>query len=151
MPSLYRSKSPLTSVEPQALVIHCSAARYQQHFEEFLTAGLQLEDYSLIAIPGGVQVLTLTDYLPKFSWATSRWAKFLVDADRPPRLVLIGHQDCRWYQSLRFWESGPALDQRIAADLRRAGESVQQRFPKVRVELYFARTDPQGHVEFHAL
>ena len=50
-------------------MVYCSAARYQQHFEEFLTAGLKLENYSLLAIPGGVQILTLVDYLPKFSWA----------------------------------------------------------------------------------
>ena len=73
MTGVYRSKSELTSVPPEALVVYCSAARYQQHFEEFLIDGLKLEDYSLIAVPGGVQVLTLLDFLPKFSWAGWRW------------------------------------------------------------------------------
>src|SRR5438067_9178462 len=79
----YRSKNPLTMVEPEALVIYCSAARYQQHFEEFLVEGLKLENYSLLAIPGGIQVLNLLEYLPKFAWAGWRWTKFLVDADHP--------------------------------------------------------------------
>ena len=141
----YRTKLPLTQVEPQALVVYCSAARYQQHFEEFLVEGLKLEDYSLIAIPGGVQVLTLLDYLPKFSWAGWRWAKFLVDADHPPRIVLIGHEDCRWYKHLF-----PVLGskERIPADLRRAAKGLEERFPAVRVELYMARTDAQGFVVF---
>jgi serine/threonine protein kinase len=38
--------------------------------------------------------MVLLDYLPKFAWAGWRWTKFLVDADRPPRIVLIGHEDC---------------------------------------------------------
>lgn len=131
-------------------MIYCSAARYQQHFEEFLVEGLKLEDYSLVAVPGGVQVLTLLDYLPKFSWAAWRWMKFLVDADTPPRIVLIGHEDCRWYKHMfpiGGMRSGGNND-RISGDLRRVANSVQGRFPKVRVELYLARTDAEGHVVF---
>ena len=145
MPESYRSRSPLTQVEPQALVIYCSAARYQQHFAEFLVDGLNLEDYSLIAIPGGVQVLTLLDYLPKFSWAGWRWAKFLVDADEPARAILIGHEDCRWYKYLFAPKSSK---ERITSDLRRAAEELHERFPRLRVELYFARTDAHGHIVF---
>jgi len=124
--------------------VYCSAARYQQHFAEFLADGLKLDDYSLIAVPGGVQVLTLLDYLPKFSWAVWRWTKFLVDADEPPRVILIGHEGCRWYKHL-YPSAGI---ERIADDLRRAAKGVQERFPRVRVELYLALTDKDGHIVF---
>src|SRR5436305_2420636 len=119
----YRSKNPLTMVEPEALVIYCSAARYQQHFEEFLVEGLKLENYSLIAIPGGIQVLTMLDYVPKFAWAGWRWTKFLVDADHPPRLVLIGHQACRWYKHL-LGHLGPSQEDSITGDLLKARRSL---------------------------
>jgi hypothetical protein len=151
MERTYRSKSPLSQEAPQAMVIYCSAARYQQHFEEFLTEGLKLENYSLLAIPGGVQVLAWMDYLPKFSWAVWRWSKFLVDADHPPRIVLIAHEECRWYKGLRFWESGQALNERMTSDLRRVRQSLQERFAKTQVDLYYARVDPQNHVLFEAL
>ena len=147
---IYRSKSNLTNVAPEALVVYCSAARYQQHFEEFLVEGLKLENYSLIAIPGGVQVLTLVEDVPKFAWAGWRWAKFLVEADQPPRLVLIGHEECRWYKHLLL-ASGNSAYQQITDDLRRARQSLQARFAKIRVELYYARIDPEGHVVFEAL
>jgi len=147
MPPGYRTRSPLTHVDPEALVVYCSAARYQQHFEEFLTAGLKLENYSLLAIPGGVQILTLVDYLPKFSWAGWRWTKFLVDADHPPRVILIGHEECRWYKHL-LWTSAASSEPKITGDLQSARLSLQERFPKVRVELYYARTDAEGHVVF---
>ncbi len=145
MPGLYRGKSPLTNVDPEALVVHCSAARFQPHFEEFLVEGLNLKNYSLIAIPGGVQALMLVDYMPKFAWASWRWTKFLLDADRPPRLVLLAHEDCRWYRHL--WPQEP-LKGRILGDLARARGSLQDRFPRSPIELYYARLDAQGHVVF---
>jgi hypothetical protein len=112
---------------------------------------LKLDDYSLIVIPGGVHALTVTDHLPKFSWAMSRWAKFLVDADKPPRLILIGHQDCRWYKALKFWETSAAQNQRIIADLHHSRTELTGRFPNIRVDLYYARLDPEEHVLFEAV
>ena len=150
MPAHYRSKSELTQIAPEAMVIYCSAARYQQHFEEFLVEGLKLENYSLLAIPGGIHALVLLDYLPKFSWVGWRWTKFLVDADRPPRIVLIGHEDCRWYKHLFPVATRTSIDL-ITSDLRRAREGLTERFPKVRVDLYYAHIDPQGHVLFDAV
>ena len=150
MPDIYRSKSELTQVDPEALVVYCSAARYQQHFAEFLAEGLKLENYSLIAIPGGLQALTLLDHLPKFAWAGWRWTKFLVDADEPPRIVLIGHEQCRWYQHL-FPAPNQTSDAHIASDLSKVRQSLLDRFPKLRVDLYFAHLDPQGHVIFTAI
>jgi hypothetical protein len=150
MPEVYRSKHPLTNVAPEALVVHCSAARYQQHFEEFLVDGLKLENYSLLAIPGGVQALTMLEYLPKFGWSLNRWTKFLLDADNPPRLVLIGHEACRWYQHLLGPFQVPPAES-ITRDLQRVRRTLEERFPKARVELYFARNGPQGHVVYDRL
>lgn len=151
MPDVYRSKTPLTPIEPEALVVYCSAARYQDHFANFLSEGLKLQNYSLIAIPGGIQVLTMASYLPKFSWSGWRWAKFLIDADRPPRLVLIGHEACRWYKHLFAPHGTKVPDETIIKDLRSSRDSLRERFPKVRIDLFFARTDPDEHIVFEPL
>jgi len=132
-----------------ALVVHCCSSAYQDYFEEFLHTSLGFPSYALLALPGGAQTLTLTDYLPKLPWAGWRWLKFLVDADRPARLVLIGHYDCRWYQSLRFWERSNQREQQIR-DLRRAGAAAAERFPDVRVSLYYARAEA-GNVIFESV
>lgn len=150
MAEVYRCRSLQEQGETEALVIHCSAARFQQYFEEFLTGGLGLNRYSVIAVPGGVQVMTLVDYLPKFAWAGWRWTKFLVDADHAPRVILIGHEECRWYKDMRFWESNRPVRERILADLERARAALRERFPAVRVDLYYARLD-QGRVVFDSL
>jgi hypothetical protein len=139
----YRSRA----VEPAqeggvgALVVHCSDARYLPHFQDFLRDGLGLPRYTLIAVPGGVHALTLTEYLPKFSWAGWRWVTFLENLFQPPRVILIGHEDCRWYKDARFHHLHGGADGTQHADLRRVRAEVQARFPRMAVETWFARLE----------
>jgi hypothetical protein len=122
-------------------VVHCSDPRYQPHFQDFLRHGLSLERYALIAVPGGAHFLTLVEYLPKFSWVGWRWVKFTLDVARAERVILMGHDDCRWYLDLRFGHDPARLRERIAADLRHVRAGLTERFPHLRVESYYARLD----------
>jgi len=140
----FRSGPVHASPEADVIAIHCSDPRYQPHFQQFLNTALGLGRYGLVAVPGGPQVLTLTDYLPKFSWATWRWLKFLVDLAQPHRVVLIAHDDCRWYRG--FLRPGEAAASRQTDDLRRVRRLLQERFPTVAVELYFARLEGDAAV-----
>ena len=82
--------------------------------------------------------LTLLDYLPKFSWAGWRWIKFLVDLEKPVRVILVGHEDCSWYRDLRFLPRRKSTRERIVDDLTAVAREVSERFPLVRVETYYA-------------
>jgi hypothetical protein len=126
-----------------ALVVHCSDPRYQPHFQDFLRTGLGLDHYALIAVPGGVHFLTLTEYLPKFSWVGWRWVTFLEQLIEPARVVLIGHHDCRWYQDARFHHLHGGRDDAQGGDLRRVKSEMAARFPAATVESWFARLDGQ--------
>ena len=101
-PASFRTGPVQPSAESDVIVVHCSDARFQPHFQDFLKQGLGVERYLLLAVPGGPQFLTLTEYLPKFSWVGWRWLKFLADLSKPRRVILIGHGDCRWYLHSRF-------------------------------------------------
>lgn len=122
------------------LVLHCSDPRFQAHFQEFLRDRLGIERYALVAVPGGAHFLTLVDYLPKFAWSGWRWLKFLVDLAKPRRVILIAHDDCRWYIEGRFLQRGNARE-RLVADLHQVRRALGERFPAVTVETYFARLD----------
>jgi hypothetical protein len=135
----FRSGPVHASTEADVIAIHCSDPRYQPHFQQFLNTALGLGRYGLVAVPGGPQFLTLTDYLPKYSWAGWRWLKFLVDLARPRRIVLIAHDDCRWYRG--FLLSGEPGHDRQVEDLRRVQRMLVDRFGPVQVELYFARLE----------
>jgi hypothetical protein len=128
------------------LVVHCSDPRYQPHFQDFLRGELGIPRYALLAIPGGVQTLTLVDYLPKFAWSAWRWMKFVKNVANPARIVLIAHDDCRWYLDNRFARPAGARKTQIA-DLQRVRRAVVERFGPIQVDLYYA-TLADGHARF---
>ncbi|MFN0166337.1 MAG: hypothetical protein ACKV22_07880 [Bryobacteraceae bacterium] len=134
----------------EALVIHCSDPRYQAHFQEFLHRHLGLDTYELIAIPGGPQVLTLADYLPKFAWAGWHWVKFLMDVAKPQRVILIAHESCRWYRDGRFWQHTGDLRKRQVGDLATVAAGIRERYDSLPIECYFASHDG-AHVAFDAV
>ena len=149
MSAVYRSAfTPLE--QPDALVIHCSDPRFQKHFHEFLRTHLGLDTYGLLAVPGGTQFLTMVDYLPKFSWAGWRWTKFLFDLQKVTRVILIAHDDCRWYQDLRFGFRPRPMREHQIEDLQAVAREIRTRFAGVRPELYYAKMDA-GQVTFEAL
>ncbi len=142
----FRSGPVHASPEADAIVVHCSDSRYQPHFQQFLNSVLGLGRYGLVAVPGGPHFLTLTDYLPKFSWVGWRWLKFLVDLAHPKRIVLIAHDDCRWYADQRFIQRpGPCAAHQVD-DLRRVRASLVERFGPATVEMYFARLEGEEAV-----
>jgi hypothetical protein len=137
MPEIFRTNAT-SAAATEALVVHCSSARFQQPLRVFLVEGLRLQRYSLLAIPGGAQVFTLLDYLPKFAWTGWRWTKFLVDLEQPRRVILIGHEECAWYRDLRFHKRARSTRDHIVGDLKQVAGKVAERFPNVRVETYYA-------------
>lgn len=125
------------------VAVHCSDPRYQPHFQDFLRGGLKLDRYALVAVPGGPQCLAPAQHLPKFSWAGWRWMKFLVQLTQPSRVILIAHDDCRWYLENGFTDASHARDRQIE-DLRRARQEIVERFGAVPVEVFYASLGDGG-------
>ncbi len=128
------------------VVFHCSDPRFQTHFHEFLRQGLGLDSYALVAVPGGAQFLALSKYLSKFAWAGWRWVKFLGRLQKPVRVILIAHDDCRWYQDSRFLTSRGTARERQVRDMERVRASLEKGYEGVRVDLYLARLEDGGAV-----
>ena len=129
---------------PTAIVVHCSDPRYQPHFQDFLHGGLQLDRYALIAVPGGPQCLVLAGYQPKFSWAGWRWMKFMKNIAKPARIVLIAHDDCRWYIENRYVPHPSEAREHQIKDLGQARAELGERFGKVSIELFYATLDGES-------
>jgi hypothetical protein len=144
----YYPSAKLHSEHADALVVHCSDHRLQGVLQEFLNNGLRLNgNYDVLAIPGGPQCLTLVEYLPKLSWALTKWLRFLIDAHELKRVVLIAHQDCGWYKHLPFHLFGSSDPRRQQEeDLRRVKHALARDFPHVRVDLYYAGWDAGDRV-----
>jgi hypothetical protein len=151
--SSYQASSKVNRVESDVLVVHCSDHRFQAGIYEFLNLSLNLnENYDLLAIPGGPQCLTLAEYLPKFSWASWKWFRFLVEAHELKRMILIAHEDCGWYKQLPFHIFGSSDPrQRQVEDLRRVKHALARDFPELQVELYYVGWDANDRVSVEAI
>jgi len=128
----------MTDEKGGALVVHCSDGRFQAHFQEFLREKLGVEHYALIAVPGGAQFLTM-DAPPRFSGVGWTWEKFMIDLLHPERIILIAHEDCRWYRDRPSGAAG--LREREIADLHVVRAALAERFDCDGVELYYARLE----------
>ena len=96
--------------------------RWYQHFQEFarvhLNAGARTD---FLAVPGGIEPLTLLDLVPKDFNFFRRRIEALVEAHGTRRFVAIAHEDCAWYRSRTIGPVGADLRSRQIADLRRVG------------------------------
>lgn len=145
MPS-YLSPLPFATDPGHVLVVHCSDNRFQAQFHNFLKESLKLgDDYFLIAVPGAAHFLTLVEYLPKFAWAGRRWLRFLQKQFELERIILIGHEQCLWYEQMRALRVVSAREQQ-EADLRKVVAELRSEF-NVPAEAYFAALE-EGNVKF---
>jgi hypothetical protein len=132
--------SPATATN--VIAVHCADPRYQPHFQRFLSEDRGAPAYALVAVPGGPQMLARgrEDSPARAGW---EWMDFLLVLVKPERVILIAHDDCRWYL-----DRGAALAstqrETQADDLRRAREALRRRARGVAVELWWARLTADG-------
>lgn len=116
------------------LLVCCSDPSFQTAFRRFVEAELGVKHYIPIIKPGGPYV---------FGRRQSRGFKVLMEdiefhvkESVIRRVVIIGHEECRRYKA--GYGSGRRVIDKQISDLGQAALSLRSRFPKVRVEGYFA-------------
>ncbi len=155
---VYTTQSTFEDKGGTVLVVACSAYAFLPAVREFLEKKLGLPEgtYNLLAVPGGPQFLTLSEYLPKFAWAGNKWVNFAVDKLGVTRIVLISHQDCVWYADerilpallQRFGHGGASTEEHQRSDLHHAAAELRGSIPAVVVEAYYLVKTPDGHLAF---
>lgn len=128
------------------LVIQCSAYDIRPYFAEFIEKHLELKEYDLLALPGGVQILTFAHILTKVRGFFHRVVKFLVKHHDVKKIIILGHEDCAWYKDYRFGPIQVDLKSRQLTDLADVAENLCQ-VMGVAVEIYFANIH-NGEVTF---
>jgi hypothetical protein len=144
---VYESGLPWNPERPDTVIITCVDGRWYHHFQEFacehLKAGPRTD---FIAVPGGIEPLTLFDLVPKDFNFFRRRIESLVEAHGTRRIVAIAHQECAWYRTRKIGPCTIDLRGRQIVDLRRAASRMREMFDGVVVETYFARlsgTNPE--------
>ena len=146
-PVVYESPLPWDPVRPSVTIITCVDGRWYHHFQEFarvhLEAGTRTD---FLAVPGGIEPMSLFDLVPKDFNFFRRRIEGLVEAHGTRRIVAIAHQDCAWYKSRKLGSIKFDLRERQISDLRRSAVRLRELFPGTAVETYFARlsgTNPE--------
>lgn len=139
-PVVYESTLRWDPDRPNTLIITCVDGRWYHHFQEFarehLKAGARTD---FLAVPGGIEPLTLMDLIPKDFNFFRRRLESLVEAHGTERIVAIAHQDCAWYRVRKIGPFTIDLRERQLADLRRGARWLREVFDEMTVETYFAR------------
>ena len=139
-PVVYESSLSWDGDRPATTIITCVDGRWYGHFQEFarqyLNAGTRTD---FIAVPGGIEPLTLMHHVPKDFNFFNRRLEALVDAHGTSRIVAIAHQDCAWYRSKNFGPIKIDMRERQIKDLQKAATLLRETFKGVTVETYFAR------------
>ena len=94
---------------PQAVVVYCSAPRFQVAFDQFIEKelGLAKGEFIPLVIAGGAGVLAHPERLPKeFSFMRERFELFRKNYPSIKRIVLINHEDCAHQQNARGEDPG---------------------------------------------
>jgi len=136
---VYESTLPWDPARPATTIITCVDGRWYNHVQEFarqhLNAGSRTD---FIAVPGGIEPLTLFDLVPKDFNFFRRRIEALVEAHGTSRIVAIAHQDCAWYKSQKIGSFTLDLRERQIRDLRQSAGRLREMFRGVTVETYFA-------------
>jgi hypothetical protein len=136
----YVAELPWDPQRPETVVITCVDGRWYRHFQEFARVHLAAGPCTdFMAVPGGVEPMTLSDDVPKDFNFFRRRLESLVAAHGTRRIVVIAHQDCAWYRARMGAASAEALRAKQIADMRRAVSWLRARFDDVVIQPYFAR------------
>ncbi len=131
---------------PEAVVVHCSAPRFQDAFQGFVKTELKIAHYAPIIIPGSVSSVSLDLAMPKRLKALRDYVEFMVDQVPSRRIVIINHEDCRMYASLSKFFRQIIPTQQIL-DLGKAAKLFSNWLPVLRqIELYMAKISTNGQI-----
>lgn len=137
---VYTSPLPWDPARPETTIITCVDGRWYHHFQEFARVHLGAGDRTdFMAVPGGIEPMSLSDLMPKDFNFFRRRLEGLVEAHGTHRIVAIAHQDCAWYASRRIGHVRGDVRARQIADLRSAAVRLRHMFDDVVVDTFFAR------------
>ena len=136
----YLTELPWDPARPEAVVITCVDGRWYRHFQEFAREHLKAGPCTdFMAVPGGIEPMTLADEVPKDFNFFRRRLEALVEAHGTRRIVVIAHQDCAWYRDRMGGATAEAMRAKQVADMRRAASWLRTRFEGIVVQPFFAR------------
>jgi hypothetical protein len=120
----------------EALLITCSDFRFKSAERRFVESASLVDDYDLIARPGGIRSIVL----PRDAAARDLMndeIRLLWGLHKFSRIIALNHLSCRAYDDIATSQNERDIH---VAHLRKAGELLSARFAGVRADLFLVDT-----------
>src|SRR3972149_6473302 len=92
---IYESQVPWNPKRPDTVIISCVDGRWRAQIQEFTVNFLKMDLHAdFLAVPGGIEPLTLFDLVPKDFNFLRRRLESVIEAHGTTRIVAIAHQEC---------------------------------------------------------
>ena len=127
--------------KPTALVIHCGDNRFQTAFRRFVTEELGISSYAPIVIGGGLHAFGMQSFLPKNFKVLWEQIKFFIKEQKLDQIILINHEDCKWYEKMKDYHPTIPLPIKGKLDLQTALKAILNDFAHVKVRTFWAALD----------
>ena len=129
---------PLDLAPSRALVIHCGDPRFQTAFRRFVIEELGHRQYTPVIIGGGAHAFGVQSFLPKNYKILWEQIKFFVKESGLREIIVINHEDCKWYEKMRGYHPRIGLPLKGRLDLESAAHAILKDFAHVRVRTFWA-------------
>jgi hypothetical protein len=146
---LFIATAPYDAKHPKALAIYCSDGRFTEAVED-LARHLGHPRLDTITLPGGPGLLNLLSSGFVDLDAMTRATTFLIRGHAIEHVLLVAHDACGHYRHRNPALSPDAIRAVQRADLALAGEALAAAHPKVRLDLFFARSEG-GRIGFETV
>jgi hypothetical protein len=141
--TVFTSRVAWRPERPDTVIISCVDGRWRAQIQDFAINYLKADLHAdFLAVPGGIEPLTLFDLVPKDFNFFRRRLESLIASHGTKRIVAVAHEDCAWYKERKIFPFTIDLRDRQIGDLRRAASGLRETFKEMTIETYFARHDP---------
>jgi len=131
------------AAHPTALAVYCSDGRFTDAVEELLHS-LGHPRLDTLTLPGGPGLFNVWTAGMTESTAIASAARFLIEAHRIQRVIVIAHEACGYYRRHLAGRAPAEVEQRQGDDLRLAARTLESTRSGLRVDAYYARVRGAG-------
>jgi hypothetical protein len=132
------ASAPYDASHPGALAVYCSDGRFTDAVEELLHS-LGHPRLDTLTVPGGPGLFNVWTAGMTDSTSIASATKFLVDAHKLRRVLLIAHEGCGYYRQHFAGRAAPEVEKVQWEDLRLAARAIEGVRSGLRVDAYYAR------------
>jgi hypothetical protein len=143
------AKAPYDPTHPDALALYCSDGRFTEAVEELLHS-LGHARLDTLTMAGGPGLFNLWIAGVGDSTSIAAGAKFLIEAHRIKRVILIAHEGCGYYRKHLAGRAPADIRHQQEDDLRLAARTLETARSGLRVDAFYAKV-AEGHVAFEQL